>query len=252
MSSINQVVDTLLYQDELNPKFWENPSTPEKSSLKKEVRKKLMEISDEFFEYLDLDLFISDITMTGSLANFNWSDFSDVDLHFIFDYKQVEGNEEIYKEYFNLKKTLFNSTHDIKIFGHDVEIYIQNLLEPHHSTGVYSVLHNDWITTPKKEEVQINKDVLKRKIKNVVSQLEDVFLNLKDENPKTAIKILDNFKDKLKTYRSAGLSKEGEQSYENLVFKYLRRAGYIQKIFDAKNKIIDKTLSLESYNMKKR
>jgi len=252
MSSINQVVDTLLYQDELNPKFWENPSTPEKSSLKKEVRKKLMEISDEFFEYLDLDLFISDITMTGSLANFNWSDFSDVDLHFIFDYKQVEGNEEIYKEYFNLKKTLFNSTHDIKIFGHDVEIYIQDLLEPHHSTGVYSVLHNDWITTPKKEEVQINKDVLKRKIKNVVSQLEDVFLNLKDENPKTAIKILDNFKDKLKTYRSAGLSKEGEQSYENLVFKYLRRAGYIQKIFDAKNKIIDKTLSLESYNMKKR
>jgi len=252
MSSINQVVDTLLYQDELNPKFWENPSTPEKSSLKKEVRKKLMEISDEFSEYLDLDLFISDITMTGSLANFNWSDFSDVDLHFIFDYKQVEGNEEIYKEYFNLKKTLFNSTHDIKIFGHDVEIYIQDLLEPHHSTGVYSVLHNDWITTPKKEEVQINKDVLKRKIKNVVSQLEDVFLNLKDENPKTAIKILDNFKDKLKTYRSAGLSKEGEQSYENLVFKYLRRAGYIQKIFDAKNKIIDKTLSLESYNMKKR
>lgn len=252
MSSINQVVDTLLYQDELNPKFWENPSTPEKSSLKKEVRKKLMEISDEFSEYLDLDLFISDITMTGSLANFNWSDFSDVDLHFIFDYKQVAGNKEIYKEYFNLKKTLFNSTHDIKIFGHDVEIYIQDLLEPHHSTGVYSVLHNDWLNVPKKEDVQIDKDVLKKKIKNVVSQLEDVFLNLDDENPKTAIKILDNFKDKLKTYRSAGLSKGGEQSYENLVFKYMRRAGYIQKIFDAKNKIIDKTLSLESYNRKKR
>jgi len=157
MSSINQVVDTLLYQDELNPKFWDNPSTPEKSSLRKEVRKKLMEISDEFFEYLDLDLFISDITMTGSLANFNWSDFSDVDLHFIFDYKQVAGNEEIYKEYFNLKKTLFNSTHDIKIFGHDVEIYIQDLLEPHHSTGVYSVLHNDWLNVPKKEDVQIDK-----------------------------------------------------------------------------------------------
>ena len=252
MSSINQVVDTLLYQDELNPKFWDNPSTPDKSSLRKEVRKKLMEISDEFFEYLDLDLFISDITMTGSLANFNWSDFSDVDLHFIFDYKQVAGNEEIYKEYFNLKKTLFNSTHDIKIFGHDVEIYIQDLLEPHHSTGVYSVLHNDWLNVPKKEDVQIDKDVLKKKIKNVVSQLDDVFLNLDDENPKTAIKILDNFKDKLKTYRSAGLAKGGEQSYENLVFKYMRRAGYIQKIFDAKNKIIDKTLSLESYNRKKR
>ena len=252
MSSINQVVDTLMYKDELNPKFWENPKTPEKSVLKKDIRKKLLTIGEEFFEYLDLDIFISDITMTGSLANFNWSDFSDVDLHFIFDYKQVSGNEEIYREYFNLKKTLFNSTHDIKIYGHDVELYIQDLLEPHHSSGVYSVLHDNWVQTPKREKVEIDKDVLRRKIKNIVSQLEDVFLNLDDEDPKKAIEILDNFKDKLKKYRSAGLSKSGEKSYENLVFKYMRRAGYIQKVFDAKNKIIDKTLSLEPYNIKKR
>jgi len=252
MSSINQVVDTLLYKDELNPKFWDNPQTSEESVLKETIRKQLLKISEEFFEYLDLDIFLSDVTMTGSLANFNWSDFSDVDLHFILDFEQLEGNEELYKEYFNLKKTLFNSTHNIQIYGHDVEVYIQDILEPHHSTGVYSVLHNNWVEVPKKEENQINKDVLKKKIKNIVSQLEDVFLNLDDEDPKKAIQILDNFKDKLKKYRSAGLLKDGEKSYENLVFKYMRRAGYIQKIFDAKNKIIDKTLSLESYSRKKR
>jgi hypothetical protein len=164
----------------------------------------------------------------------------------------LEGNEELYKEYFNLKKTLFNSTHDITIYGHDVEVYIQDILEPHHSSGVYSILHNDWVEIPKKEETQIDKDILKRKIKNVISQFDDVFLNLNDEEPKKAIEILDNFKDKLKKYRSAGLLKGGEKSYENLVFKYMRRAGYIQKLFDAKNKIIDKTLSLESHSRKKR
>jgi hypothetical protein len=252
MNSINQVVDTLLYKDELNPKFWDNPQTPDNSTLKENIRKQLMKISEEFFEYLDLDIFLSDITMTGSLANFNWSDLSDVDLHFILDFKQLEGNEELYKEYFNLKKTLFNSTHDITIYGHDVEVYIQDILEPHHSSGVYSILHNDWVEIPKKEETQIDKDILKRKIKNVISQFDDVFSNLNDEEPKNAIEILDNFKDKLKKYRSAGLLKGGEKSYENLVFKYMRRAGYIQKLFDAKNKIIDKTLSLESHSRKKR
>lgn len=252
MSSINQVVDTLMYRDELNPKFWDNPETPDDSSLKENIRKQLIKISEEFIEYLDLNIFLSDIIMTGSLANFNWSEFSDVDLHFILDFDQLEGNEDLYKEYFNLKKTLFNSTHEIKIYGHDVEVYIQDLLEPHHSTGVYSVLHDSWIQTPKKENIKINKDVLKSKIKNIVSQLEDVFLNLDDEDPKKAIKILDNFKEKLKKYRSAGLLKGGEKSYENLVFKYMRRAGYIQKIFDMKNKITDKSLSLESYNRKKR
>jgi hypothetical protein len=251
MSSVNQVVDTLMYRNELNPKFWINSENPKESVLKDNVRAQLMKISDEFIEYLDLDLFVSDITMTGSLANLNWSEFSDVDLHFMLDFNQLKDNEELYKEYFNLKKTLFNSTHDIKIYGHDVEVYIQDILELHQSSGVYSVLHDRWIQVPKKENVEINKDVLKQKIKAVVSQLEDVFLNLDDEEPKKAIKILDNFKDKLKKYRSAGLTKEGEKSYENLVFKYLRRAGYIQKIFDTKNKIIDQTLSLESYSKKK-
>ena len=39
-------------------------------------------------------------------------------------------------------------------------------------------------------------------------------------------KVLDNIevlKDKLKKYRNAGLNDEGEYSYENLTFKFLRR-----------------------------
>ena len=52
-------------------------------------------------------------------------------------------------------------------------------------------------------------------------------------------------KNKLKEYRQSGLEKEGELSYENLVFKYLRRSGHIGKLFDEKTKIKDKELSVE-------
>ena len=37
----------------------------------------------------------------------------------------------------------------------------------------------------------------------------------------------------------------GEFSYENLVFKFLRRNGYLRKLSELKNKITDETLSLE-------
>ena len=57
--------------------------------------------------------------------------------------------------------------------------------------------------------------------------------------------ILDKVKDKLKEYRKSGLEKDGELSYENLVFKYLRRSGHIEKLFDMKNKMKDKELSIE-------
>jgi hypothetical protein len=59
------------------------------------------------------------------------------------------------------------------------------------------------------------------------------------------IEKIDSVKDRLKKYRSCGLEKDGEYSYENLVFKFLRRNGYIQKLFDFENEIMDKRLSLE-------
>jgi hypothetical protein len=49
----------------------------------------------------------------------------------------------------------------------------------------------------------------------------------------------------LKDYRQSGLDKDGEFSYENLVFKFLRRSGYIGKFFDTSNKALDKELSVE-------
>ena len=47
-----------------------------------------------------------------------------------------------------------------------------------------------------------------------------------------AKEIINKFKDKLKKYRTRGLEDGGEFSNENLVFKVLRRNGYIQKLFD--------------------
>ena len=60
-----------------------------------------------------------------------------------------------------------------------------------------------------------------------------------------ALKLLGGFKDKLKKYRQSGLEGGGELSYENLVFKFLRRSGHIQKLFDSSNKALDKELSIE-------
>jgi len=60
-----------------------------------------------------------------------------------------------------------------------------------------------------------------------------------------SVEKLDSVKDKIKKFRTSGLEKGGEYSYENLVFKFLRRNGYIQKLFDYKNNLIDKSLSIQ-------
>jgi hypothetical protein len=247
MENFDNIIKSFYVKDELNPKIWENPDNPSDAKMKEDIRKRLMEIAYEFVNFLGLEIFVQDVTMTGSLANYNWSEFSDVDLHIMYDFNESGDKKELVQELFKIKKTLFNSTHDITVKGYDVELYVQDTNEPHVSSGVYSVLYNKWIKEPSPEEVTIDEEKLKQKVDQWKDIIDLVIDDIEegDEDLDTVIEKLDKVKDKLKKYRSCGLEKDGEYSYENLVFKFLRRNGYIQKLFDFQNDIMDKRLSLE-------
>ena len=168
-----------------------------------------------------------------------------MDLHIIVDFKQFSEKElPLYEELFRLKKTLYNDKHNITIYGYDVELYVQDDVEKHFSSGEYSVLFDEWVSEPKNENVEIDTQSVKIKSEEWMKTIDDVIENAKDESLDDAKKLIDRYKDKLKKYRTSGLEKGGELSNENLVFKVLRRNGYLEKLFDFQNEYIDKSLSL--------
>jgi len=236
MSNFKKILDSFSVKDTLNPKVWENPENPDKSVMIPKIRETLLRIAEKFIEYLGEDVFVEDIVLTGSLANYNWSEFSDFDLHVLVDLKQYEDDTDLYKELFNLKKQVFNDKHNIRIYGYDVEVYSQDVEEEHYSSGVYSVMNNEWVSEPEKFKSNVDKTILEKKIKNWTEKIDSAIEEEKD---------LEKIKTKLKDYRKSGLEKDGELSYENLVFKFLRRSGHIQKLFDTANKELDKELSIE-------
>jgi len=246
METFNNIISSFNVKDQLNPTIWDNPDNPSDAVMKEEIRLQLIEIANKFIEFLGYDIFVQDITMTGSLSNYNWSKFSDIDLHIMYDFNESGEEKELYQDLFKLKKTLFNSTHDITVKGYEVELYVQDTNEPHISTGVYSVLFNEWLVEPSKEEVTIDEKIIKDK----VNQWEDIIdvviedIESGDEDLEKGLEKISKVKDKLKKYRGCGLERDGEYSYENLVFKFLRRNGYIQKLFDFQNNLIDNRLSL--------
>jgi peptidoglycan hydrolase-like protein with peptidoglycan-binding domain len=252
MSNLESIISSFHIQEDLNPKIWELPTEkfmgdPEGQHyiMRTKVRERLLEIAYEFIEFVKVDFIVSDVVMTGSLANYNWSKYSDIDLHIMADFSQFNERErELYQELFTLKKTLFNDKHDIKIFGYDTELYIQDENEKHTSTGVYSVLFNKWIEEPSPEKVIVDRETVKNKSEKWMKEIDTILENIKDESVEDAKKILKKIKDKIKKYRKSGLEEKGEFSIENLVFKVLRRNNYIQKIFDFENNYIDKVLSL--------
>ena len=242
MGKFQKILDSFSIKDTLNPKVWKNPDEPKDSIMIPKVREGLLRISEEFIDDLGDDIFVEDVYLMGSLANFNWSEYSDFDLHVIIDFERYGKQEELYKELFDLKKKLFNEKHNIKIFGYDVELYAQGATDEAHSDGVFSVMNNEWINVPSKKQLKLNMEVLKNKINSWTNKIDD---GIEDAKSSGNVEPLKKLKDKLKEYRQSGLNKEGEFSYENLVFKFLRRSGHIGKLFDEKTKIKDKELSIE-------
>lgn len=231
-------------QNELNPKIWEKKG--KSYVMKPEVRERLLEIANEFIDYLKIEIVITDVVLTGSLANYNWSKYSDFDIHIIANFNQFpQSHVDLYKEFFMLKKALFNKNHDIKLFGYETELYVESEGEAHFSSGVYSLLYDEWQHEPEKEQVKIDKNTIERKAKQWMEIIDGVLENIEDESIEDAKELLSKYKDKLKKFRTCGLEKNGEYSSENLVFKILRRNGYLEKLMSAGTKVLEKGLSMK-------
>ena len=206
--------------------------------MRDDVRKNLLKISNEFIESLGIEFFIHDIVLTGSLANYNWSNYSDVDLHILIDFKETDYNLDLLKEFFDAKKNVWNEKHNITVKGYDVELYVQDIDEEHVSSGVYSILNNKWVVEPDKVKSNIDDSMILQKSEEYMKKID---LLIKKEGP---IESIEGLRKKLKEFRQSGLESGGEYSYENLTFKLLRRNGYIEKLLKLKTTLMDKKLSI--------
>lgn len=227
-------------KDELNSVIWNKKG--DFYSIKPEVREKLLEIAEKFYDSLEISTPYEDIYMIGSMASFNWTSQSDIDLHLLFDYSKVNKNEELVENYFDIKKKYWNDNHEITIYGFDVELSCQKKGQKFYSKAVFSLKDNKWLSKPDKDGFTIDKAAFKSKVASIANEIERL----------EKIKDLDNIiekstkiKDKIKKMRKSGLEKGGEFSIENLAFKYLRNHGYIGKVMKMKRTATDKKLSLE-------
>ena len=226
------VDDAVIFHDTLNPDLWV------KGQLNPKVRLKLLEIAKHFIQFIKVpNLNLQDITISGSNAAYTYTKHSDIDLHLVVDIPQQQA--EYLKSLYDAKKNQYNFTHNIKVKGIDVEVYVQDSQQPHHSAGIYSVLDDQWRNKPKAERVQINDDDVKDKVNNYIAAIE---LAIKSED----ITIANSALDEVGKIRKAGLAKGGEFSVENLAFKVIRARGIIDRLRKHINDLEDKQLSLLS------
>lgn len=222
-----------LYNDTLNPVIWDN------LKLSPEIKEKLLQIGKDFYADTETDAPLKDILFVGSLANYNWSDTSDFDVHVVIDFKDVDGNVELVEKLVNALKSKWNDEHDIHLKGHNVEVYIQDVTKENRSTGVYSLMQDKWLSEPKKENIKIDKEKIQEKYNDTVRKINSAIKAQNIEKLKSIVKDVYDM-------RQSGLDKSGELSTENLVFKILRNRNYIEKLKLEINNLYDKSQSLNN------
>jgi len=230
-----EAVKSFRVKDELNPKIWND------FKIDDEVREDLLKIAEDFYNSTDLETDVEDIVLTGSLANYNWSEkYSDYDLHILIDFTKVNDVVDLVKKYVDSAKSVWNKEHDIKIKGYEVEVYIQDISEPHKSTGVFSLLNNKWNVKPEQFDFEPDEDMIAEKGKSVMMMVDELEEQVDEDKYDAFIEKVQKVWEKVKNYRKSGLESEGgELSMGNLVFKFLRRNGYVGKIIDLKRKSYD-------------
>lgn len=227
-------------KEDLNADIWN-----EDNKLTPEISEKLLRIAKDFYDKLDLPADILDITLTGSMANYNWTDLSDIDLHIVINYADVNEDRELVKNYLMEAKSNWNRSHDIRIKGHEVEIYVQDSSEPHHSTAVYSVLNDEWVIEPRVKTFEVSEDAVNQKAEHFIKMIEDVETRFDEEKYEEVYGDADRLREKLRNYRQSGLESAGEFSVENLAFKYLRNTDEIGKLMDLSRDAYDAMMSVK-------
>jgi len=225
-------------QPELEPRIFRG------DIMKPKIRKRLLKIVEDFLEGLKIDVKPVDIRLTGSLANYNWSKYSDIDLHIIVDYAQLGENKELVKAYFNAARMNWNDKHDIKVHGYEVEIYMEDAEEEHIASGLYSLTDQQWLNEPDPAQVEIDHGTAHKKSDDIMTQI-NLIEKFATQKPKAAMKSIERLRAKVRRLRSAGLkSEKAEFSAENIAFKILRREGALDKLGDMKHNVYDKLMSM--------
>jgi len=218
--------DTEYKSRPLSSKLWDN------KILRPAVKAQLLKGAREFIDSYDIELSaIKDITFTGSMAGYYFHpEFSDIDLHILLAFDELEDDPKMLRDYFDLTKAVWAKERPQEVCGHEVEIYVQDVAQPHHAAGTYSIMNDEWLSSPVDHgDVEVDDSYIVFKVNELTKKI-NYAESLVQENPREAMNYLEGLKSKLKRMRQEALDEDGEFAGDNLAFKRMRRMGTLQKM----------------------
>ena len=208
--------------------------------LRREVRDALLKLSYRILKDSKIPKDkVKDIIFTGSLAGYNYASHSDLDLHFLVKFDELNIRQEYVEEFLTKLEPIWNDKHNVDVLSNDIEIYFIDVNVELITSAVYSLIDDTWIKIPSPQKrVEKPSKYKYSRIKKIIENL------LKLEPNQDNMAYIERVQEKLARYRLCGLESSGEFSTEILAYKKLRANGYITKMHEIGDKLYDKYYSI--------
>ena len=117
-STFSKYNENLVIHKTLNPLIWDSNT----NKLKQDVAQRLLEIVEQFKSTLEVPLNVIDIHIVGSQASYNYTEYSDLDVHIVTNFELLDASPELLQAMYNAVKAKFNTDYDITVKGINVEL----------------------------------------------------------------------------------------------------------------------------------
>ncbi len=221
---IEALVDDVQARDTLNPALWQD------GKLDPLVRERLLAMAELFLVDTGFgDLEVKQIVFAGSMAGYLYHSKSDVDVHISVDGTPITTDLKLLFQLFNARSDDWNADYDLRVRGHDVELFILDQRSPEGSDGIYSLREDRWIRKPEPPTNVVEREVVLADVKRYAQQFETLRARFAADPANFDCREFKLYRRALKSYRAKqGFQKSGEHSVGNLAYKALRNGGYLK------------------------
>lgn len=225
----------------------------EKLRLHTDVRNKLIDIANAFLGDLreqSVNIYPADIRLVGSNAGFDYTQYSDIDLHLVMDFSLYADDMSLIQSTLNIFRMKFNGQYDITVKGINVELYAEDIHSGTVSNGIYSILQNRWIKFPQEEPCleELITDDIKQRAQLWVELIQKALDSDANDISKASyyLEECEHLLNRLYMMRKNGLEVSGRLSEGNLIFKTVRNSGMLDALKRKRDEFKSASLTLES------
>lgn len=230
------LAESLEKHDTLNQAIWDG------DNLKEDVKGAIREIVQKYVEDSEILCMndIIDIELLGSNASYNYTQYSDLDIHLVVNMEALSSDPTLVQIACNAEKALFNKAYSFMVKGVEVELYVEDVKAATASNGIYSITKDEWIKKPEPIDIPdfIEDD-------EYLTILDNWMIRAKNALNDTSSIEIQQFINDLYNLRRLSIMTDGEYGKGNLVFKEIRNAGLLQELKDKVNDLTSRELSLE-------